>query len=137
MIIIQGLVYSESLTAVAQICHIRDVENDGRHRRFRRLLEESEPALESLDGYTLVEERQYADANPQTVFKEFRHARVETLKIINNLTPTQHQLSGTLEGYGRVTAKGLAHFLCSHDQQHLAGLQWLLGRIASIPPGAN
>jgi hypothetical protein len=21
------------------------------------------------------------------------------------------------------------HYLCSHDQQHLAGLQWLLGRI--------
>jgi hypothetical protein len=22
------------------------------------------------------------------------------------------------------------HFLCSHDQQHLAGLQWLLGKLA-------
>jgi hypothetical protein len=21
------------------------------------------------------------------------------------------------------------HYLCSHDQQHLAGLQWLLGKI--------
>jgi hypothetical protein len=25
--------------------------------------------------------------------------------------------------------RGLVHFLCSHDQQHLAGLQWLLGKI--------
>ncbi|ONO51272.1 damage-inducible protein DinB, partial [Burkholderia cenocepacia] len=23
----------------------------------------------------------------------------------------------------------LVHYLCSHDQQHLAGMQWLLGKI--------
>jgi hypothetical protein len=33
------------------------------------------------------------------------------------------------EGYGRVTLRGLVHYLCSHDQQHLSGLQWLLGKI--------
>ena len=30
-----------------------------------------------------------------------------------------------------VTLRGLAHYLCSHDQQHLSGLQWLLGKIES------
>ena len=32
----------------------------------------------------------------------------------------------------------LAHYLCSHDQQHLAGLQWLLGKLAAsrvVPQG--
>jgi hypothetical protein len=33
------------------------------------------------------------------------------------------------EGYGPVTLRALVHYLCSHDQQHLAGLQWLLGKI--------
>jgi hypothetical protein len=33
------------------------------------------------------------------------------------------------EGYGALTLRSLVHYLCSHDQQHLAGLQWLLGKI--------
>ena len=28
-----------------------------------------------------------------------------------------------------ITVRGLVHMLCSHDQQHLAGLQWLMARI--------
>jgi hypothetical protein len=32
---------------------------------------------------------------------------------------------------GAVTLAGLIQYLCSHDQQHLACLHWLLGRIAS------
>jgi hypothetical protein len=30
--------------------------------------------------------------------------------------------------------RGLMHYLCSHDQQHLAGLQWLLGKIEAARP---
>jgi hypothetical protein len=30
-----------------------------------------------------------------------------------------------------VTLRTLVHQLCSHDLQHLAGLQWLLGRMAA------
>jgi hypothetical protein len=33
------------------------------------------------------------------------------------------------EGYGPLTMRSLIHYLCSHDQQHLAGLQWLAGKI--------
>jgi hypothetical protein len=29
--------------------------------------------------------------------------------------------------------RGLVHQLCSHDQQHLAGMQWLLAQIAPQP----
>jgi DinB superfamily len=123
---------SESLTAISQICHVRDVEIDGYHVRFRRLLEESEPTLDSLDGYALVEQRFYANSDPETVLEEFRLARAETLRIIESLDPEQLLRSGYFEGYGRLTAKGLVHYLCSHDQQHLSGLQWLLGKIESI-----
>ena len=36
------------------------------------------------------------------------------------------------EDYGPVTLRSLVHYLCSHDQQHLAGLQWLLGKIEAV-----
>jgi hypothetical protein len=37
--------------------------------------------------------------------------------------------TAVFEDYGPVTMRSLVHYLCSHDQQHLAGLQWLLGKI--------
>jgi hypothetical protein len=35
-----------------------------------------------------------------------------------------------------VSLQGWHNPLCSHDQQHLAGLQWLLCRIAALPAKA-
>ena len=32
------------------------------------------------------------------------------------------------EGHDPLTLRGLTHYLCSHDQQRLAGLQGLLGK---------
>ena len=45
--------------------------------------------------------------------------------------PEQFERAAEFEGRC-VSLRSLAHFLCSHDQQHLAGLQWLLGRIEGI-----
>lgn len=45
------------------------------------------------------------------------------------ITPAQFRRTAELDGHGVVTVKGLLHYLCSHDQQHLAGLQWLQGKI--------
>ena len=122
---------SESFTAIEQICHVRDVEIDGYHVRFRRLLEEEAPILVSLDGYALAKVRRYSEANPAEVFAAIRTARSHTVELIRNLTDTQLYRTGLFEGYGQLTIRGLIHYLCSHDQQHLAGMQWLLGKIDS------
>src|SRR3954469_13612402 len=65
---------SETLTAIEQICHIRDIEIDGYHSRFRRTLEEDPPKLAGLDTYGLVKERRYSAANVTAVFEDFRAA---------------------------------------------------------------
>jgi hypothetical protein len=122
---------SESFTAIEQICHVRDIEVDGYHVRFRRLLREEGPALHSIDGYSLAEQRQYAEADAREVFAAVRAARDQTVALVESLSDAQLRRTGTFEGYGQVTVKGLIHYLCSHDQQHLAGMQWLLGKIDS------
>ena len=122
---------SESLNAIEQICHIRDVEVDGYHVRFDRLLREDNPTLESLDGYGLIKERDYAKSDPETVFEEFTAARIKTLKLIEELSDIELSRKGYFEGYGQLTVKSLIHYMCSHDQQHLSGLQWLMGKIES------
>ena len=120
---------SEAFTAIEQLCHVRDIEVEGYHERFRRTLEESHPTLASIDSEPLAIARAYGMADPAKVLAEFRIARARTMEIVSNLTDTQLARTAVFEGYGPLTMRSLVHYLCSHDQQHLAGLQWLAGKI--------
>ena len=120
---------SEPFTPIEQICHVRDIEIDGYHVRFRRILNESNPTLASIDSETLAKEKFYATSSAPEVFAAFREARSKTVKLISKLSPEQLERTAVFEGYGALSLRSLVHYLCSHDQQHLAGLQWLLGKI--------
>jgi len=119
---------SERFSALGQLCHVRDIEVDGYHVRLQRMLEEQSPDLESLDGYELARQRAYENADPAEVLQAITAARARTLAIIRPLSDEQLGRTGHFEGH-ELTVKGLLHLLCSHDQQHLAGLHWLLSRI--------
>ena len=119
---------SEALTAIEQLCHVRDIEIDGYQVRIRRTLVESHPTLASIDTEALVRERAYARDEPARVLAAFRAARAQTLEMISGLSDAQLARTAVFEGYGPLTLRSLIHYLCSHDQQHLAGLQWLLGK---------
>lgn len=120
---------SEPFTALEQVCHVRDIEIDGYQVRIQRTLSEPNPLLVSLDGEALARERAYASADAAQALARFRQARTRTLETLAGLDTEQWSRRAEFEGYGPVTLKGLVHFLCSHDQQHLAGLQWLMGKI--------
>jgi hypothetical protein len=120
---------SEALTAIEQVCHVRDIEVDGYHVRFRRTLNEPNPTLASIDTEALAKERSYCSSNAAEVLAAFREARARTVTLISDLTPEQFRRTAVFEGYGPLSLRSLVHYLCSHDQQHLAGLQWLLGKI--------
>nr|WP_228530626.1 MULTISPECIES: DinB family protein [Myxococcaceae] len=128
---------SEALDPVGQLCHVRDIEQLGYHVRFRRLLEEREPVLASLDTEALAVQQRYAEADPAQALTAFARAREHTMALLQGLSTAQLQRRGSFDGYGEVTVQSLIHFLSSHDQQHLAGMQWLLGRIASLGGSAH
>ena len=119
---------SEPLTALEQLCHVRDIEINGYQVRIRRTLAETHPTLAAIDTDALVRERAYARDEPARVLAAFRVARAQTLDMISGLSDAQLARSAVFEGYGPLTLRSLIHYLCSHDQQHLAGLQWLLGK---------
>lgn len=124
---------SEPLTAIEQVCHVRDIEIEGYHRRFRRTLDEDKPLLGAIDTEALARDRDYGNANVQAAFADFRAARARTLALLSGLTAAELARTAVFEGYGPVSLRSLIHYLCSHDQQHLAGLQWLLGKIEALP----
>ena len=121
---------SEPFTAIEQVCHVRDVEIDGYHARFQRTLHEPDPLLPGLP-VALAVERDYAHANVADALARFAAARAGTITLLSGLSAEQLARTAVFEDYGPVTLHSLAHYLCSHDQQHLAGLQWLLGKIAA------
>jgi hypothetical protein len=121
---------SEPFTPIEQICHVRDVEIEGYHVRFLRTLQESNPSLPDLAGEALARERSYATADSAQVLATFREARARTLALISGLTDAELARIAEFDGVP-TTLRALVHYLCSHDQQHLAGLQWLLARIES------
>jgi hypothetical protein len=120
---------SEALTALEQVCHVRDIEIEGYHVRFQRTLNEDHPTLVSIDTDALVRERDYGSADAVAALAAFREGRAHTVALIGGLAPAQFDRTAVFEGYGPLTLRSLVHYLCSHDQQHLAGLQWLLGKI--------
>jgi hypothetical protein len=121
---------SEQFTAIEQVCHVRDIEIEGYQVRFRRTLAEDSPFLPSIDSEPIAKQRDYGAADVAQVLESFRAARAETLALLRSLDGASFDRPAQFEGYGPVTLRGLVHFLCSHDQQHLSGLQWLLGKIA-------
>lgn len=126
---------SERFTAIEQLWHVHDVEIDGYHRRFRRILEEERPFLPDLGSEALAQSRAYATRDAADALAGFRAARARTVAMLSGLDATQLARTAEFEDYGPTTTRGLVHYLCSHDQQHLAGLQWLLGKIDATRSG--
>ncbi len=121
---------SERFNALEQVLHVRDIEVLGYHVRFARTLQEDRPLLDDIDSHELATQRGYAaDERVQEALVEFRVARAHTVALLSELHAADLARPAQFGGYGPVTVRGLMHYLCSHDQQHLAGLQWLLGQI--------
>jgi hypothetical protein len=101
---------------------------DGYHVRIARILVENRPVLEDIAGESLAVEREYGLASPEGVLADFQVARAKTIESISTLSEEQWRRIGIFEG-APTSLRGLMHFLCSHDHQHLAGLHWLRGKM--------
>lgn len=124
---------SEALTIRQQICHLRDIEVDGYLVRISRTLAERNPVLPSIDADGLVAARNYNGTPIEEAFDDFARARERTIALLASADSAEFARSAEFEGYGRVTLNSLMHFLISHDQQHLAGIHWLIGKAAGRP----
>lgn len=120
----------ERFTALGQLCHLRDIEIDGYHVRFGRILREDRPDLVSIDSYQLAREKTYQADDAEAAFASFRKARRQTVAMLSVTRDSDWDRRATFAEYGEVTLRGLAHILRSHDLQHLACLHWLMAKMA-------
>lgn len=120
---------AERFSARGHLCHLLDIETQGYQLRFRRTLEESLPALVSLDGYQLARDNHYPLQDTAVQLDRFRTARMQTVDWLKALPSSAWARRARYGDYGEVTLDGLVRLLVSHDHQHLAGMQWLLMRL--------
>ncbi|HEX8890222.1 MAG TPA: DinB family protein [Pyrinomonadaceae bacterium] len=111
------------------VCHLRDIEQEGYTVRIEKLLNEHEPVLPDINGAKLAMERDYNSQDLATGLEEFARLRERNVSALRNLRPESLGRTGTLEGAGKITLKRLAAMMREHDEDHLAELnnlrEWL------------
>lgn len=112
-------------SALEQVCHLRDIEQEGYAVRLRRLLAEDEPTLPDIDGARLARERGYQSQDFAAALAAFTRARQENVATAAALSAEQLRRGGTFEGIGRVTVARVLEMMRAHDESHRAELEAL------------
>lgn len=121
---------SESeLSALEQVCHLRDLELEGYGVRIQKLLMETKPSLPDFDGGRFARERDYNSQKLETALEDFARARKENTRAAETLSSDQLNLGGFMEGVGEITLARLFRLMREHDQSHIDELRVLRERL--------
>jgi hypothetical protein len=112
----------KEFSVVENICHLRDIEQEGYRMRIDKLLNEDKPFLTDIDGGKLAEERNYNSQNLNSALRAFTRARETNVRPIKHLTSDQLNRKGTFENVGPITLEGLLLMMQEHDQDHIKKL---------------
>jgi hypothetical protein len=107
------------------VCHLRDIEQEGYTVRIDKLLGEDEPVLPDINGAKLAMERDYNSQDFATRLEELASLREKNVAALRNLRPESLSRTGTFEGAGKITLKRLARMMREHDETHLAEFKGL------------
>ena len=112
---------------VEHACHLRDLEREGYLVRVRRMLTETEPALQDFDGGAIAAARDYPSQDADAAARAFAWARSELLDLIRPLDPEQLAREGTF-GDRRVCFADVIAMMVEHDRGHREEIEHILER---------
>lgn len=121
----------ETFSLKEHALHLRDIEIEGYLERVRLILAEELPVLEDLDGTRLARLHRYQLADVARALKEFAQARKASLAYLSNMDALQWRRKAVFGGR-EVTLLQLVSQWVAHDEQHLAEMEALRGRL-SVP----
>lgn len=105
-------------------CHLRDLDVVF-SERFSAVRRTQLPALESVDGTAIAEERGYARQDIMGAMKAFADGRRKMCASLRKLTPGQLARCGVRDGVKRMTLEELVRELLDHDRTHALELDEL------------
>ena len=119
-----------SFSLTEQACHLRDLEREGYLVRVKRLLAESEPALEGFDGTAVAKARDYPSQDARAAAREFAAARRELIALLAPLGDSQLAREAVFLGE-RITLADLVSMVIEHDRSHREEIEELLDAMES------
>ena len=120
---------TDEFSALANICHLRDLELQGYASRIKRILAEAGPALADFDGARAAAEGSYNNELPNVALREFQTARRKNVETLRAVTEGRLVREGTLAGVGSITLRRLAEMMREHDEGHLEEVRVLSERM--------
>ncbi len=113
-----------SLTEV--ICHLRDVEREVHHIRFRAIMTQEVPFMPGAVTDEWVQARSYASQDGPEALDSFLVARQKNIQLLAELEEEAWQRYGRHAFFGPTTLHELVDFMTKHDAAHLEQIQKLV-----------
>lgn len=122
----------QEFSFLEQVCHLRDIEQEGYGFRIRKILTEDHPFLPDLDGGKLARERNYNAQRFDQAFREFSQARQENLDLLQKATPGELNRTGEFETLWTITLEKLVQMMCQHDQIHWEEIKLIKSKLVKL-----
>lgn len=113
-----------SLTEV--MCHLRDVEREVHHIRFRAILTQDVPFMPGAVTDEWVQTRDYAAQDGPEALASFLVARQKNIQLLTNIDEEDWQRYGRHAFFGPTTLHELVGLMTKHDAAHLEQIQKLV-----------
>lgn len=105
-----------SLTEI--VCHLRDVEREVYHVRFKNLIAAENAFLPGASPDEWAEERGYAKQNGREALEAFLSARKETVAMLRELSADIWNRQGEHTFFGPTSMHELVYLAVRHDDLH-------------------
>jgi hypothetical protein len=109
------------------MCHLRDVEWEVYHVRFKNLMAGENAFLPGVSPDEWAEERNYAAQDGRDALESFLTARKETLAMLRGLTADIWKRQGQHTFFGPTSMHELVYLAVRHDDLHWEQIRSLLG----------
>lgn len=113
----------DEFSALENVCHLRDIEQEAYAVRIKRILEEDDPHLVDVDGTRLAIERDYNRESLEPALNAFAVARQQNLAMLRQTPAEQFVRTGVMEGLGQITLYKLVEIMNEHDTAHLEEIE--------------
>ncbi len=120
-----------------QICHLRDLEQQGYLVRIQRILQEDRPDLAEFDGEKVAKESDYLSQDPAAALDAFEQTRNASITLLAQLTEDQLLRRGRFGTFGMITMNQLMDMMLEHDRSHKAELEALREEWQSKPKASS
>jgi hypothetical protein len=115
------------------VAHMHDVESIAFTVRIRRMVEEHNPAIASIDPSARLEDGGYAARALDELLAELAVRRAENLTWLQSLDPAALARTGLHDTAGTITPAAIVHQWAFHDLAHTRQIMEMLQ--APLTPG--